>query len=260
MKTLIKKEFRLTRRILLIWMVLVLVLCVFSLWEFLSLKDNLGELMIMVENFPEILKIMFGVTGDLRTAEGWYSCIYFWVALFDFSFAIYLGISDVYREIARSTHEQLFTLPLSRRQIVTAKAVAGIWNLLFLSLFSGLCNYLTAALPLGGISLRDILCTTLGLFLTALVLFFLALWVAAFSRTYPSAIRRGTGMILFFFALYMVIELYHLPFLWLFTPLEYFEVNRVLAEGLSLPGLLVSAFLIVLSLLSSPQGWEARDL
>ncbi len=67
-------------------------------------------------------------------------------------------------------------------------------------------------------------------------------------------------MILFFFALYMVIELYHLPFLWLFTPLEYFEVNRVLAEGLSLPGLLVSAFLIVLSLLSSPQGWEARDL
>ncbi len=260
MKTLIKQELRLTRRILLIWMGMVLVLCIFSLWEFLSLKDNLNELMTMVDSFPEILKIMFGVTGDLRTAEGWYSCIYFWVACFDFSYAIYLGISNVYRELARKTHEQLFTLPLSRKEIVTAKTAAGILNLVILSVFSGLCNYLTAALPLGGISLTGIFLSTLGLFLTSLVLFFLALWVAAFSRTYPSAIRRGTGMILLFFASYMGIELFRLPFLRFITPLEYFEVNRTLAEGLPLPCLLISAFLIALSLHLSPRGWEERDL
>ena len=260
MKTLIKQELRLTRRILLIWMGMVLALCLFSLWEFLSLKDHLDGLMTMVENFPAILKVMFGVTGDLRTAEGWYACIYFWVALFVFSYAIYLGLSNVYRELTRATHEQLFTLPFSRRQIVTAKAAAGVLNLLLLSLFSGLCNYLTAALPLGGISLAGILLTTLGLFLTALVLFSLSLWIAGFSRTYSSAIRRGTGMILLFFALYMGIELFSLPSLRLLTPLEYFEVIRTLAEGLSLPFLVLSALMVALCLLFAPRGWERRDL
>ena len=44
MKALVKNEQRLTRKILLIWMGIVLILCGFAYFEYLSLKDSLNEL------------------------------------------------------------------------------------------------------------------------------------------------------------------------------------------------------------------------
>ena len=43
MNALIKNEFRLTRKMLLIWMGIVLVLCGFAYFEYLSLKDSNDE-------------------------------------------------------------------------------------------------------------------------------------------------------------------------------------------------------------------------
>ena len=81
MNALIKNEFRLTRKMLLIWMGIVLVLCGFAYFEYLSLKDSLGELTGLISDFPKILIAMFGVSGDLTSALGWYGCIYYWVTM-----------------------------------------------------------------------------------------------------------------------------------------------------------------------------------
>ena len=54
MNALIKNEFRLTRKMLLIWMGIVLVLCGFAYFEYLSLKDSLGELTGLISDFPKI--------------------------------------------------------------------------------------------------------------------------------------------------------------------------------------------------------------
>ena len=68
MIALIKNELRLTRKMLLVWMGIVLILCGFSYFEYLSLKDSLGELTGLISDFPKILKAMFGVSGDLTSA------------------------------------------------------------------------------------------------------------------------------------------------------------------------------------------------
>ena len=44
MKALVKNELRLTRKLLLIWMGIVLILCGFAYFEYLSLKESLNEL------------------------------------------------------------------------------------------------------------------------------------------------------------------------------------------------------------------------
>ena len=69
MKALVKNELRLTRKILLIWMGIVLILCGFAYFEYLSLKDSLNELTGLISDFPKILKAMFGVSGDLTSAD-----------------------------------------------------------------------------------------------------------------------------------------------------------------------------------------------
>lgn len=95
MKALIKKELRLSRTLLLIWMGIVLLLCGFAYFEYLSLRETLGELDELINTFPKILTIMFGVGEELTSTLGWYGCIYFWVAILNYSYAIYLGISCV---------------------------------------------------------------------------------------------------------------------------------------------------------------------
>ena len=98
MKTLIKNEFRQTRKTLLIWLGIMLLLCGFCYFELLSLKDSLDEMARTVDQFPRLIMIMFGVKGDLTTALGWYACIYFWEGLLAFAYAISLGLSCVARE------------------------------------------------------------------------------------------------------------------------------------------------------------------
>ena len=53
MKALVKNELRLTRKILLIWMGIVLILCGFAYFEYLSLKDSLNELTGLISDFPQ---------------------------------------------------------------------------------------------------------------------------------------------------------------------------------------------------------------
>lgn len=117
MKALVKNELRLTRKLLLIWMGIVLILCGFAYFEYLSLKESLNELTGLISNFPKILKAMFGVSGDLTSALGWYGCIYYWVTMLTNSYAVYLGVSCVAKEQAQGTAEYLFTKPVGRNKV-----------------------------------------------------------------------------------------------------------------------------------------------
>ena len=123
MKTLVKNEFRQTRKTLLIWLGIMLLLCGFCYFELLSLKDSLDEMARTVGQFPRLIMIMFGVKGDLTTALGWYACIYFWEGLLAFAYAISLGLSCVAREKKFGTSEYLFTKPVERKTIVLAKVI-----------------------------------------------------------------------------------------------------------------------------------------
>ena len=123
MKTLIKNEFRQTRKLLLIWLGIMLLLCGFCYFELLSLQDSLDEMAAMVSQFPRLIMIMFGVKGDLTTSTGWYVCIYFWEGLLAFPYAMSLGLSCVAKEKKFGTSEYLFTKPVKRKTIVLAKVI-----------------------------------------------------------------------------------------------------------------------------------------
>lgn len=137
MKALIQNELRESRKQLLIWLGVMLLVIGFCYYEFLSLKDSLSDVAQMLAGFPKLLNIMFGVKGRLDTALGWYSCIYFWTAILAFAYALNLGLSCVAKEIKRGTSAYLFTKPVNRTQIVLAKVAASAVNLLVFSVFCG---------------------------------------------------------------------------------------------------------------------------
>ena len=261
MKALLKKELCLTRKLLLIWMGIVLLLCAFAYFEYLSLQENLEELAGLIHAFPEILTIMAGATEEMTSPMGWYGCIYYWVAILVYSYAVYLGISCMVKEKTQGTAEYIFTKPVNRGQIVMAKIFASVCNLLVLTVFSGLCNYFASVRPLGGLENRGAaITTTMGMFLTTIVLFALAFLVSSLSKTYKRTALFGTGLLLGCYGIYIVAELLEFRLLYYFTPLKYFDVYTVAREGISLIFLLLAAVITTLSVAIAKKMWIDREI
>ncbi len=261
MKALIQKEMRLTRKSLLIWLGFVLLLGCFTYFEYLSMKDSLAELSEMMDAFPKILMVTFGIGERLDSALGWYGCIYYWVTILTYSYAVYLGISCVWKEKVQGTAEYLFTKPVSRTQIVMAKVAASVLNLFILSLFSGLIDYFSFVLPLGGLEQKGaVIMTTIGMFLTEVVLFALALLVSGFVKNYKSAVRLGAGLLLGFYGIYIVAGYLEIPMLYYLTPLKYFDVYAVARGEINIIFLLLAAAIVVISVVAARRSWAGREM
>lgn len=261
MNALIKNELRLSRRHLLIWLGLVFLLGFFTFFEYLSLKDSLTELAEMMDSYPKILKVTFGIEERLDTALGWYGCIYYWVTILTYSYAVHLGVSCVGREKVRGTSEYLFTKPVSRGQIFMAKTLAGVCNLFVLTLLSGAADYVFFILPLGGLEQRGaVITTTIGMFLTEVVLFALALLVSSLAGTYQSSVRLGAVLLLGFYGIYVMAGYLELPSLYYLTPLKYFDVYAVAREGFGVIFLLISAAIVAVSVSAARRRWTCREL
>ena len=261
MKTLVKNEFRQTRKTLLIWLGIMLLLCGFCYFELLSLKDSLDEMARTVGQFSRLIMIMFGVKGDLTTALGWYACIYFWEGLLAFAYAISLGLSCVAREKKFGTSEYLFTKPVERKTIVLAKVIVSAVNLLVFALFSGVCNYFTIVLPLGGLDQPGaVLSTTMGMFFTQLLFFALGLLFASLFMSYKAAVRTGTISMLAAYALAFTAEYTENQILDYLTPLRYYDVYEVALNGVYLSYIVLTVLIVGACVMVSTRRWKLREL
>lgn len=261
MKTLIKKELRQSRKILLIWMAIMLLLCGFCYFEFLSLKSSMAEMVQTINQFPRLLVIMFGVKADLNTSLGWYSCLYFWTGILAFAYAMYLGISCVAKEIKQGTYAYLFTKPVSRKDIVLSKVAASILNLFVFAVFTGICNYTMIVLPAGGLEQAGAeITTTIGMFLTQTVFFAAGLLIASLLKSYKAAVRAGCYFVLVAYALAITAEYTGIRFMDYLTPLRYFDVYEVSLHGIGISFLILTAGIMIVCIAGALSRWKNREL
>ena len=236
MKTLVKNEFRQTRKTLLIWLGIMLLLCGFCYFELLSLKDSLDEMARTVGQFPRLIMIMF-------------------------AYAISLGLSCVAREKKFGTSEYLFTKPVERKTIVLAKVIVSAVNLLVFALFSGVCNYFTIVLPLGGLDQPGaVLSTTMGMFFTQLLFFALGLLFASLFKSYKAAVRAGTVFVLAAYVLAFTAEYTGNRFLDYLTPLRYYDVYEVALNGVYLSYIVLTVLIVGACVMVSTRRWKLREL
>lgn len=260
MKTLMKMELRQTRKMLLIWLTLVLMLAGFCYFEFLSLKDSLGEMSKLMDAFPRILLVMFGVKADLSTPVGWYCCLYFWVAILAFAYALYLGITCVAKEERWNTSEYLFSKPVKRTQIVHAKVLACAVNLLIYAVFSGLCSFLMIVLSIGGLERNiDVFFTTLGMYLTQMILFSIGLFIAAVVKKYRFVVRVGALVMLLAYGLSIVIQYMEADFWDFLSPLCYFDAYGIIMNGFRLPYLILTVVVVFILVWAADKQWRKRE-
>lgn len=261
MKAMIKNELRQTRKQLIIWLGIMLILVGFCYYEYLSLKDTLEEVSQMLNTLPTLLVVMFGVKGDLNTALGWYSVIYFWTSILALVYAFHLGISCVEKELRHGTYGYLFTKPVRRAEIVVSKVIASIIDIFLFAVFSGVCNYFMIFLPTGGLEQPEAaFTTTAGLFFTQLMLFSTGFFIASIVKKQKSAIQIGTLLLPAFYGISVIAEYTNIRLLDFMSPLGYFDVYKVSLGGIQgvylLLTLLIAAFCIGIAV----KKWEEREI
>lgn len=260
MCAMIRNELRQTRKALCIWTGVMLLLCAFSYFEWLSFRDSMEELTELLNRFPRLVLIMFGVRGIWNGQMDLFCCIYFWLALVGFAYAVCLGVTCMGKEYKSGTFEYLFTKPVSRAQIVLAKSVAAGINLLVFAVFSGIGCYLFGVSQLHLFSGASIMLIAVGMFLTQLLLFAAALFTAAWAGYDRAAARRGAVLLLLFYAVYFAVEYTENFTLRYLTPLEYFNVYDVAGKGISFVPFLLTVTFVFLCVRVSMTRWARREM
>ncbi|MCL1982670.1 MAG: ABC transporter permease [Clostridiales bacterium] len=262
MGTILKKELLRTRFGLVIWGIVVGILAIFALMEYPIVSQQLDTLEKAMAAIPKIGQLIFGVyNADLHSYIGYHVVMYYWIGLIVFTHAIYTGASVISKESRDKTAEYLFTKPIKRSAIVWAKIFAGFINVLLIA---------TAATAMSLVGMMviandpaiyvQVLISGVGMLLTQCVLMSFGLLCSAISKSYGSATKRAITVLIASYCLMFLVQYFEVPSLNFLSPLAYFGVADVVANGPNLMYVLLSAAVIAACLYLTQKLYAAKEI
>ena len=262
MKTIFLKELKRSRRSLILWCTVIGSTALFGILEY-PIMANYGDMITSaLDVMPKLIQIIFGVYGaDLTTTIGYYVVMYFWFGLIVFTHAAYLGASIISKEQRDKTAEYIFTKPYKRDRIVTAKIMVAVVNALVVAFVVGLISELSmATLGVGLGALESVFISIIGMFITQLVFVAVGLLCSAVLKKYNAAVLSSIAVLIVTYIMSFAIEyIGTADYLSFMSPLRYFDVQRVISNGISPLYLLVSAGVISLSLYFTLTLYREKD-
>ena len=246
----IKRELRANLKPLIIWSLCVVFLCLVAGAEFSVYKDTSAELNKMIQSFPESMRLAFSFDViRFDEARGFYSYIGQYMVLMALIFAALAGAKILSKEIRKKTAETTFTLPLTRRYIISMKLIAAFLNCIIFTAIMFLLTLATFSPYDPGPDFAGRVFVLMLFILLLQLLFVLAgLFISVLTKSH-----KRTGIMI----ASITVVLYLLSFiaklgekmkcLRYFTPFEYFPVVKVMhGHKLELFGFIVVPVLIAL--------------
>ena len=173
------------------WSVGVFGLIFINMIFYPTFKDQAAELQKSFDQLPEAAVQLFGGSTDFFSPVGFLNSQIFFLMLpmVLVILAIALGSSLIGREEQDLTLENLLARPVSRTQVLAAKAVAGKIILLIVTLVGLATTLITARIVgLDEVSVGDMALATLSCFLLALCVGALSFVFTAFGRARSASI------------------------------------------------------------------------
>ncbi|XJZ27227.1 ABC transporter permease subunit [Bacillota bacterium Lsc_1132] len=170
---------------------------------------------------------------DLTTAIGYFGVLVLYLLLMTAIHALTLGANLVAKEERDRTAEFLLAKPISRRKMISAKLMAGLFQILILYLVALVSSIqVIAYYNKSGAETRNIVLLLLGMLLVQLLFLCLGAGIAAVSKRPKSAAGVGTVILLSTFLLSIVIDLNgKLSSLKFLTPFKHYEAKTILQNG-----------------------------
>ena len=263
MKVIVFRELKANRKGLLIWMAGMLFMVAIGAAEYGTVVENSESIMPMMDALPRIVKVIFGMDIlPIDTHIGYYVCMYLWYSMVAFAHAIVLGVTIISKEERDRTAEFLYTMPYSRKIIISGKIIAAAMNVLCMTIFTFLCIILTLVSQMNGESIIPLILTTMiGMFFAQMLCLALGLLFSSLFNYHRTAMSIAISFFALSFVLATVIELVgNMEFLNFLTPFRYFFAPYVVTNGISSVYLLLSLFFAGVFIFLTYKLYEKRDI
>lgn len=263
MKVIILRELKANRKSLLIWMAGMLVMVGLGAMEYPTLVKNAESIAPMMDMFPRIMRVIFGMDiVPVTTPLGYYVCLYLWYCIVAFMHSAVLGATIIAKEERDRTSEFLFTKPYSRDTFIAAKLIAAVLNVAVITLTTWVLNLITIVPQIQGVDiLPEINITILGMFFAQLIFLSVGLLFSGICKHHGKALTLSISFVLFAYVLSVIIEFSgNINFLSVLTPFQYFFAPIMVYKGIDLPYFLLSVILIGAFTFVTFKSYRRREL
>lgn len=248
---------------LLFWSIGIVLLLVSGMNKFEATAAG-GELNQVIEGMPESLQALMGAGAyDLSKASGYYGMLMLYLFFAVTIHAVTLGANIIAKEEQDRTAEFLFTKPLSRNAIISAKILASLLQIFILNLVTWGSSILIVGMYNNGEQVNDdIAVLMIGMLFLQVIFLLVGTTLASVSKRVKQAGSVSSGILLAAFILSIAIDLNErLEGLKYFTPFKYFEAKEMMyGGGLDLIYVLLSVLIIAVLLIVTFTAFRKRDL
>ena len=227
------REMKANSRALIIWSVGMVLMIYASMVKFEGISGT-GQANELMRSLPKSLQAMMGVGAfDISKMSGYYGVMFLFLQLAAGIHAAMLGSGILSKEERDKTSEFLFSKPLSRKAVLTAKLAAAFLNILIFNLVTLFSSLIFVPYYAKGENLTDgILKLMLCMFILQVIFLTAGSAIAATVGKPRTAVSVSTGVMLAAFILTEVINISgRLDALRYFTPFSYFDTKKLIYSG-----------------------------
>lgn len=230
-------------------------------YEYFADNPTINDLMA---SMPQEMLAIIGMQGfSLASLNGFVGSISLYFYLLLGIQAVLLGSSLIAKEECDRTAEYLFSLPVSRRQVLAGKVVSAMINIILLNLVT-LASLLLSTLTYDKADdfYSFIGLTFVALFIIQMIFLSIGLFVAALNENHKQSGNIAVGILMGTFLISSLINIVEcLDFLKYLTPFKYFETAYLL-NNLNLEPLylMLSLVIILIGLIGAFMFYPKRDL
>lgn len=248
---------------LLIWSVIVALFVTIGTAKFSAYFEN-PEMLKVLDAMPPALLAAFSMEGfNLTTVSGFVGLMFAYYVLMLGIAAAMWGSEIISKEERDKTVEFALTLPVTRSRVVTAKALAALFNCVALLLVTWGISIVTAR-PYSpdAAFYRFLALLMLALFLLQLVFLAIGLLLGCAMKQYRRASSLAVSVLLGTYFLSIITALSaKLDFLKYLTPFKYFDAVKILNESRLDGGFVaLSLAIVAASMVGAYATYARRDL
>lgn len=258
------RELKAHRKSLIIWSVGIFFMIVSSIGKFIAYAETGQSMNVLLSQIPSSLKAVLGMGNfDLTKVSGFYGMLYLYLLLMATIHASLLGANIISKEERDKTTEFLLVKPVSRGQIITAKLLASLFNIVVFNLVTLIFSVALMGKYASGEDITSEICILMvGMFILQIMYLVIGTATASVSREPRSAASVATTILLVTFIISSAVNMNsNLESLKYITPFEYFKADKLLSGGGFEPVFLILSFVIIAALVFvTYASYKKRDL
>ncbi len=250
---LFKREVRANIIALIIWTVCSSMLLGVSFWEYgiMGDPDQMAEIFL---GFPDIVNTVFGVSPlGMADIIGYAALIIYYIYFIGLAYALILGSKMLQKELDDNTSEFLFTKPISRNKIYSAKTAVAKLNMLFFVLVNflvttGLILNIGTDAYTNNEVIKYIALSYVGLYIIMLMTYFVTIAASTIFKEKKYSLAVGGFFIMYAYGTGVAtLAIEKFSDFEIISPWRYFAVDVIVIDGFNFTYLAIAIVFVLIA-------------